>query len=645
MLKSIQQRDLQKNRWIKISMTVLLLVICGSMLLYLIPGLNNGSASATNPDAVANVGGEDISVTDVQRQLEQMTRGGSVPDMLKGLYAHQVLDQMIFQHALDLEAQRLGITVTDEEETQKIKQILPDAWSGGVWQKDRYATEVQTRTGMSVVEFEKVLRDGMLGDKVRQLVTDGITVSPTEIDQEFRRRNEKVAIEYTLIKPTDLASSIHPSDADLSAYFAKSMSKYQIPEKRSARYALLDIAKLRARTQVPENDLRTYYKSHLDDYNVENRSHVEQILFKTIGMPDAEVAEVQKKAADVLKQAKAGANFEDLAKKYSEDETSKPKGGDMGWIVQGQTVAEFEHAAFTLPKGAVSDLVKTQYGIQIIKVVDRETAHTKTFEEVRDSILPAVLDEKVTAEANTIIDQMASAIRQSNRQPIDALAKKFDLDLGETPLVTGTEPVGNLGNSSDVHQALFELAPGELSTPIRVDTGEVILTTKDIQRQHQGTLAEVHDRVLGDYQQAKSVELAHSKADELAKLTQGGEDLAKAAKSLDLTSKTSDPFARAGSVPDIGTGQQLAAAFGMSIGQVSAPSNTAGNWLVYRVVSHQAADPEELAKQKSEIEQQILQTKQTNAFAAFKTALEDRLTKEGKITINNDVMNRFTKTS
>ena len=467
MLKSIQQRDLQKNRWIKISMTVLLLVICGSMLLYLIPGLNNGSASATNPDAVANVGGEDISVTDVQRQLEQMTRGGSVPDMLKGLYAHQVLDQMIFQHALDLEAQRLGITVTDEEETQKIKQILPDAWSGGVWQKDRYATEVQTRTGMSVVEFEKVLRDGMLGDKVRQLVTDGITVSPTEIDQEFRRRNEKVAIEYTLIKPTDLASSIHPSDADLSAYFAKSMSKYQIPEKRSARYALLDIAKLRARTQVPENDLRTYYKSHLDDYNVENRSHVEQILFKTIGMPDAEVAEVQKKAADVLKQAKAGANFEDLAKKYSEDETSKPKGGDMGWIVQGQTVAEFEHAAFTLPKGAVSDLVKTQYGIQIIKVVDRETAHTKTFEEVRDSILPAVLDEKVTAEANTIIDQMASAIRQSNRQPIDALAKKFDLDLGETPLVTGTEPVGNLGNSSDVHQALFELAPGELSTPIR----------------------------------------------------------------------------------------------------------------------------------------------------------------------------------
>jgi peptidyl-prolyl cis-trans isomerase D len=644
MLKSIQQRDLQKNRWVKISMTVLLLVICGSMLLYLIPGLNNGLA-ATNADTVATVGGQDISLTDVQRQLTQMTQNGAVPEMLRGYYARQVLDQMIFQHALDLEAERLGITVTDEEETQRIKQILPDAWVGGVWQKDRYPAAVLQRTGMTVGEFEKILRDGMLADKVRQLVTDGITVSPSEIEQEFRRRNEKVTIEYALIKPTELASTIHPSDADLNAYFSKNMAKYQVPEKRSARYALLDVADLRSHTQVPEDALRAYYKAHIEDYNVENRSHIEQIIFKTVGMPDAEVAEVQKKAADVLAKAKKGANFEDLAKNNSDDPTSKAKGGDMGWIVAGQTVPEVEHAAFTLPKGSVSDLIKTQYGFQIIKVVDRETAHTKSFEEVRDTILPAVLDDMVNAKANTIIDQMASAIRQSNRQPIDALAKKFNLELGDTPPAAITEPVGNLGNSADLHQALFQLAPGELSTPLRIDRGDLILTVKDIQKQHQGTLAEVHDKVLADYQQSKSVELAGTKAADLGKLAQGGEDFAKAAKSLDIAVKTSDAFARSGSIPDVGTGQQLAAAFGMPVGQVSTPSNTAGNWLVYRIVSHEAPDPDQLAKQRSEIEQQILQTKQTNAFGAFKTALEDRLTKEGKITINTDAMSRFAKSS
>ena len=112
--------------------------------------------------------------------------------------------------------------------------------------------------------------------------------------------------------------------------------------------------------------------------------------------------ETRQKAEDVLKQAKHGANFEDLAKKYSEDDGSKPKGGDLGWIVEGQTVPEFQQVAFSLPKGAISDLVKTQYGFHIIKVLDRETAHTQSFEEVRGAILATELDQKVAAEANDI---------------------------------------------------------------------------------------------------------------------------------------------------------------------------------------------------------------------------------------------------
>src|SRR4029077_17504842 len=126
--------------------------------------------------------------------------------------------------------------------------------------------------------------------------------------------------------------------------------------------ALLDLSKLRATTTVSDDTLRAYYNSHIDEYKVENRAHVEHILFKTVGKTDAEVAEIRQKAEDALKQAKHGANFENLAKKYSEDDGTKAKGGDLGWIVDGQTVPEFQQAAFTLPKGAISDLVKTQYG-------------------------------------------------------------------------------------------------------------------------------------------------------------------------------------------------------------------------------------------------------------------------------------------
>jgi peptidyl-prolyl cis-trans isomerase D len=644
MLKSIQQRDLDKNRWVKVTMWVLLILISVSMVITLVPGLVGGSTT-NSPDTVASVGGQDISVFDVQRHLNMVLHGQNVPEMLKGLYAKQVLDQMIFSRALDLEAQRLGISVTSQEESDRIKQLLPAAWEGGAWTKDRYVAEVQNRTGMSVPEFESFLRDDMLMEKFRRLVTSSISVSPAEIENEFRRRNEKVQIEYALVKPTELASSIQPTDAELSAYYAKNASRYQVPEKRSARYALLDLAKLRDTTQVSDEDLRAYYNSHIDQYKVENRAHVEHILFKTIGKTDAEIAEIRQKAEDVLKKAKSGANFEDLAKKYSEDDATKAKGGDLGWIVEKQTVPEFEQAAFSVPKGSVSDLVKTQYGFHIIKVLDRETAHTKPFEEVRSTIVPILTDQKAAEQANNISTQMASAVRQSNRQSLDDLARKFNLKLGDTPPASVTDPVGDLGNSPELHQILFQLRPGELSQPLQVSQGFVILTPKDILPAHQGTLAEVRDKVLADYQQEKSIELARTKAQELAKRVQSGESFDQAAKALGLTAVTPETFARNGSVPDVGSAKLLQASFGMPVGQVSPPTQVAGNWLVYRVVGHQPANPADLATQSDQIKQQLLQAKQTAAFEAFRTALEDRLKTEGKLTINADAMKRLSRSS
>jgi peptidyl-prolyl cis-trans isomerase D len=644
MLKSIQQRDLERNRWVKITMSILLGIICLSMLTYLIPGM--GSAAFSNsPDAVATIGGEQITAIDVQRKLSAALRGQAIPDVYKGIYAKQVLEQMIFTRALALEADRLGIRVTNQELSERIKQILPSAWNGDTWLKDRYATEVQTRAGMSVAEFEDYLRDQMLQEKFHQLVTDGITVTPAEVQEEFRRRNEKVQIEYVLIKPEELASTIHPTDAELSAYYTKHVGQYQVPEKRSARYALLDLAKLRATTPVSDDALRAYYNAHIDEYKVDNRVHVEHILFKTVGKTDAEVAEIRQKAEDVLKKAKAGANFEDLAKKYSEDDGTKVKGGDLGWIVEGQTVPEFQQAAFTLPKGSISDLVKTQYGFHIIKVLDHETAHTKSFDEVKSTIQPVVLDEKVNLQANQISEQMASAVRQSNHQSLDDLAKKFSLELGEVPLTSATEPILAFGSSQDVRTALFQLRPGELSQPIQVPQGFAIVTPKDIQPAHQGTLAEVHDRVLADYQREKSLELAQSKAQELAKLARGGEALGKAAQSLNLTAKTSEPVSRTGSIPDVGTGQMIEAAYSMPAGQASDAKQIAGNWLVYRVTAHESVNEGELTAQSDQIKQQLLQSKQGAAFDAFRTALEDRLKKEGKLVINADAMKRLTRST
>src|SRR5438034_7675425 len=153
--------------------------------------------------------------------------------------------------------------------------------------------------------------------------------------------------------------------------------------------------------------------ANIQQYQVPNRVHAEHILFMTVGKTDAEVEEIKKKAEDVLKQVKKGGKFEDLAKKYSEDRGSKDKGGDLSWITQGQTVPEFEKTAFSLTPGQVSDLVKTQYGFHIIKVVEKETAHTKPFEEVKDSLRANFLPTQADRQASAIADQLTTAIRQS----------------------------------------------------------------------------------------------------------------------------------------------------------------------------------------------------------------------------------------
>src|SRR4029077_8902598 len=434
------------------------------MLLYLIPGQGTDTVAAA--DVVATVDNQSVTITDIRAQLARIERTGSIPAALEPLYAQQVLNELVFQKELDLEAQQLGITVTDQERVDRIRQLIPTAFAGGSFVgNDQYAAQVEAASGMSVPEFEDLVGKGLLEDKFRELVTDGMSVSPAEAEQEFRRRNDKIKISYVVIKPDDLQSKIEASDADLAAYFEKNKARYNVPERRIVQYAFLDLEQLRLRANISQDQIRGYYDQHIDSYKLPDRAHVAHILFKTVGKTDAESEEIRKKAEDVLKKAKSGANFGDLAKQNSED-TTKDKGGDLDWIVRGQTVPEFEQAAFTLPIGSVSDLVKTQYGFHIVKVLDRQAARTQTLDEVFPQILGALQEDQAQRAADDLSGQISAEIRRSGRVSIDDLAKKFNLKLGLTPPLEANQPIPDVGNSPELAETVFRLRPGDDSSPI-----------------------------------------------------------------------------------------------------------------------------------------------------------------------------------
>src|SRR5215475_6280349 len=207
-------------------------LIAVSMLLYLVPqGPGTGAASS---DTVANVGGQTISVQEIQQRMQQLSQGRPIPKVMEGIYARQILTGLIFEKEIQYEADRLNITVSNEEMSTFIKQILPTAFNGdSPVGMDQYSAQVQQRFNMTVQGFETEIKRELVIQKVQKMVTDGVSASPAELKDQFFYQNQKVKLDYALIKPEDLEAKITPDEAELKAYFEKNKAKYSEPERRA----------------------------------------------------------------------------------------------------------------------------------------------------------------------------------------------------------------------------------------------------------------------------------------------------------------------------------------------------------------------------------------------------------------------------
>ena len=220
------------------------------------------------------------------------------------------------------------------------------------------------------------------------------------------------------------------------------------------KYAVIDTGKAAADVQVTPDDLRAYYDQHRDQYRVPEQVKVSHILIKTpLPGPDGKVdekgvAEAQRRAEDLLKQVKSGAKFEDLAKKYSEDPGSAKQGGSLGWIGKGQTVPEFEKTAFSLPKGQISDLVKSSYGFHIIRVDDKQDAHMKSLDEVKAEIEPILKHQKAQQIAQKKADTL---LKQARAQGLDAAAAAQGISGNHFGLLRAQRHAAGTGTGAAVH--------------------------------------------------------------------------------------------------------------------------------------------------------------------------------------------------
>jgi peptidyl-prolyl cis-trans isomerase D len=634
-------RFFRKNREAvkKYLLIFFLSIVSIGMVITLAP-IPTGDQSRAEVNVLASVGGYNITTQELSQSIRtrfQNSQYGYDPRLVP-LVAGSVLDEMVIQHALVVQAKKLGVDVSDQEVFATLRNI-PWLYPGGTFVGVDRATElVQQQAGMTLNQFETLLRQSLLLEKVRSIVSDGAQATPADLLTEFRQRNAKAKIDYVLFDPSQFIKEVKVTPEGLSAFFQKDPSRYKLPEQRQVRYVLLDPEQVRAQVKIDEAELRQSYAQHLSDYRVPDRVKVAHILFKTTGKTAAEVATIEKTAADVLNQIRAGGNFAELAKKYSED-TSAQQGGEIGWVVRGQTVKEFEDTAFSMKPGATSGLIKTIYGIHILKLEDKQNAHLQSFDEVKDSIRAELEKQRLGDVQDKLANQLQTQLK-ADPQQFEAIVRKAGLEPKESPLFKYSQAVPDLGNADAFESLAFQLRPGEVGAPISVPKGAAIIQLAQVVPEHTPTLDEVRARVEEDYRHDQSNVLAAGEAKQLAQ--QGKtEDFNKAAKAAGLTPKQSKDFSQSEYVEGVGNGTQLAAAFTLDTGKTSEVVSLGANSVVFRVVSHTPANEADFPAQRDQLREELLDQKRNLAFEIYRQNLRQQLLRSGELRMNDAAMKQF----
>ncbi|HEY1501316.1 MAG TPA: peptidyl-prolyl cis-trans isomerase [Acidobacteriaceae bacterium] len=645
-------RFLQKEtRLTKYLFIVIIGATCVTMVIFLVPGIFNDSTTANDTFATIRHGGifgrflpaqETIPVVDVQQAVRRMARGQQIPDMIMPYYMQQAGQSIIQQRIMIAEAHRLGITASDEDvrrylHTGQLGQVL---FPEGQYIGDaRYAELISDQLQMTVEKFESEVKDQIVADRLRDLITGGITVSDAEVRDAYRKQGTKIKFDYAVLSADDLRKTINPTEAELQAFYKQNAAKYTNadPETRKIQYINVTATDLPgAKPQISQAQIQQYYSQNQQLYKVDPQVKVRHILISVDpnGGPGADAA-AKAKAQGILDQLHKdnGKDFADLAKKNSDDPGSKDQGGELGWIKHGVTVAEFDQTAFSQQPGQISGLVRTRFGYHIIQTEEKQDAHTKSLDEVKSSIVDT-LTKQVEAQAEqSLVNQLASEAQKSS---LAQAAAAHHVPVVTSDFVATGATLPGMSDSSKLLTAAFAAKPG---SPVQVattgDNSFAVFQLIDVNPAHTPTFEEYKSHVLDDFRDQQVTSLLARKTNELADRAHAEHDLAKAAKEVGATIKTSDLVGRDQQVPDIGSlAQSAPALFDLNIGQISNAINNGTTGVVAKIDDKQQPTADDSAKNFDSTRDGLLNQRREQMYGVFANDLVSSYEKASRILVN-----------
>ena len=598
---------------------------------------------ASAREVVAEVDGRPLTAGEFQqRYVAQVNNyrtqfGGAMNEQLLRQLGvdQQILAQMIDEEVAVVEAERQGIAVSDDELAQQIMAIPGLQENGRFIGEARYEQLLRTqRPPMTKAAFEERMRRGLVIERLRTALTDWVSVSDKELEDEYRKRNEKVKMQIVALTADAFRGQVNVTDVDVAAHFDAHKAEYRVGEQRAIKYLLLDRDQARQKVTVPAADVQRYYNTNISQYQTPEQIRASHILLKTDGKDEATV---RKTAEGILAQVKGGADFAALARKVSEDEGSKEQGGDLNYFSRGRMVPEFEDAAFKMNAGETSDLVKSQFGFHIIRLVDKKAGATRSLDEVRQQITDILQQQIADEQINTKAQQLAARIKDPG--DLTEAAGENGLMVQESGLFQRTDPVPGLGQAPQVVAEAFQLKDGTVSGPLSTPRGVAFITVSNKKDPYVPNLDEVKDRVREDTTRAKATELSRQRAGAVAAALKSAKDFAATAKTQGFPSQDTELIARQGTLPGIGVSPEVdKVAFGLPAGGVSDPIVTDRGTVIVKVVEKDDVTPAEFTSAKEQFRAEIVNERRSRFFAAYMGKLKEKL----NVQVKNDVVTKIT---
>ncbi|MBI4523781.1 MAG: SurA N-terminal domain-containing protein [Deltaproteobacteria bacterium] len=574
-------------------------------------------------EAVAHINGEEVSQSQFEAQYQkiidvyrELFKGSLTPEMIKSLNLRStVLGELIQRKLLLQEARRLGLEVSDNDLMDAISQV-PDFQVNGRFAKERYLQALRSKR-LTPGQFELEQKELLTIQKLYDMIQVPVYITEAEVRDRYRLEQENVNFYFLRLSASDFLTQVKIKEEEIKNAYERNREAYREPAKVQVEYVSYPFEYFGSKLGMTEKEIEEYYQSRVKSRFHEPKSvRIRHILLRAAAGGDPKEREkIRVQAEKILQQARAGKDFSELVREFSED----PQGVDAQWMTQGQMPPPLEKAAFGLKKGEVSNVVETPLGYFILKAEDIKEEKTKALKEVREEIVRSLKTERGRSEAAKAID----ADREKAFSGVDfsLLAKERGIPFKVTPWFSRAEPLSEVDSAEEFNKAAYSLAQKEISPAVEGPKAYYLMRLKQRRESFVPSFESVRGAIESRLKEAKAFELANQKGTSLLGELRKEGDIRKLAAQHNVPLMETGWFTRsAPEIPKVGALQEVKPG-GLPLSSLQPAADRIytqkGTVYIFAFKESKGADMERFEKEKQQLMEKTLAEKRQKALERY----------------------------